>query len=75
MTGSPPAAFPPDPHDTLPNGGDFAAERLALRGQAYDAESIALAERVGVGAGWRCAVRDSLAVGMPDTARQFCNAF
>ncbi|MEV6279219.1 class I SAM-dependent methyltransferase [Nocardia sp. NPDC051832] len=39
---------------TLPNEWEFAAERLALLGAAYDPESIALAERLGVGAGSRC---------------------
>ncbi|MEU8895718.1 class I SAM-dependent methyltransferase [Nocardia sp. NPDC048505] len=49
-----PISAPGDPHYTLPNEWDFAAERLALLGAAYDAESIALAERLGVSAGWRC---------------------
>ncbi|MEZ0053683.1 SAM-dependent methyltransferase [Mycobacterium sp. MAA66] len=45
---------PSDPHYTLPNDWDFADERLALLGAAYDPESIALAERLGVRAGSRC---------------------
>lgn len=51
MTGT---SAPQDPHYTLPNDWDFAAERLALLGAAYDPASIALAQRLGVGAGWRC---------------------
>ncbi|MFD3701574.1 class I SAM-dependent methyltransferase [Nocardia sp. NPDC058658] len=50
MTGSSPV----NPHYTLPNEWDFADERLALLGAAYDPDSIALARRLGVGAGWRC---------------------
>jgi SAM-dependent methyltransferase len=45
---------PPDPHYTLPNDWEFADERLALLGAAYDPLSIALAQRLGVRAGWRC---------------------
>ncbi|MFE6857438.1 class I SAM-dependent methyltransferase [Nocardia sp. NPDC057668] len=51
---SSPSSSREDPHYTLPNGWDFAAERLALLGAAYDPESIALAQRLGVRAGWRC---------------------
>ncbi|MFD3592636.1 class I SAM-dependent methyltransferase [Nocardia sp. NPDC058640] len=50
MTGS----SSPNPHYTLPNEWDFADERLALLGAAYDPDSIALAQQLGVGAGWRC---------------------
>ncbi|MFI6865983.1 class I SAM-dependent methyltransferase [Nocardia sp. NPDC050406] len=45
---------PTSPSYTLSNAWDFAEERLALLGAAYDADSIALAQRLGVGAGWRC---------------------
>ncbi|GAB2443259.1 class I SAM-dependent methyltransferase [Nocardia tengchongensis] len=54
MTGSSPTSAPGDPYYTLPNEWDFAGERLALLGEAYDPDSIALAQRLGVGAGWRC---------------------
>ncbi|MGV9411509.1 class I SAM-dependent methyltransferase [Nocardia sp. NPDC003693] len=54
MDSTAPIAAPNDPHYTLPNGWDFAAERLALLGAAYDPESTALARRLGVDAGWRC---------------------
>jgi SAM-dependent methyltransferase len=43
-----------NPRYTLPNDWDFANERLALLGTGYDPESIALAERLGVGPGSRC---------------------
>ncbi|MFC9894588.1 class I SAM-dependent methyltransferase [Nocardia sp. NPDC127579] len=45
---------PNDPYYTLPNEWDFADERLALLGAAYDPASIALAKRLGVQAKWRC---------------------
>ncbi|MGW0324237.1 class I SAM-dependent methyltransferase [Nocardia sp. NPDC003183] len=54
MTGPSPTSSPRKPHYTLPNEWDFANERLALLGAAYDPESIALARRLGVGPGWRC---------------------
>ncbi|UGT42763.1 methyltransferase domain-containing protein [Nocardia yamanashiensis] len=53
MAGS---SFPtsPPPRYTLPNDWDLAGERLALLGEAYDAESVLLATRLGVGPGSRC---------------------
>ncbi|MFD4439439.1 class I SAM-dependent methyltransferase [Nocardia sp. NPDC058519] len=54
MTEPSPTSSPRNPHYTLPNDWDFAKERLALLGAAFDPESIALAQRLGVGAGWRC---------------------
>ncbi|MEV6773860.1 methyltransferase [Nocardia sp. NPDC051030] len=54
MSWSSPTSSSGNPYYTLPNEWDFAAERLALLGAAYDPGSIALAERVGVSAGWRC---------------------
>lgn len=54
MTGLPPTSSPRNPHYTLPNKWGFANERLTLLGAAYDPESIALAQRLGVEAGWRC---------------------
>jgi hypothetical protein len=44
-------ALPPNPHYTLPNDWEFADERPALLGAAYDPPSIALAQRLGVRAG------------------------
>lgn len=43
-----------NPHYTLPNDWDLADERLALLGAAYDPESIALAQYLGVRSGSRC---------------------
>ncbi|AYF74196.1 class I SAM-dependent methyltransferase [Nocardia yunnanensis] len=54
MSWSSETPLPGTPHYTLPNDWDFAAERLALLGAAYDPGSIALAQRLGVSAGWRC---------------------
>lgn len=54
MTESSAASVPRNPYYTLPNDWDFADERLALLGSAYDPGSIALAQRLGVRAGWRC---------------------
>lgn len=54
MTGPSSTSSPENPHYTLPNEWGFANERLALLGAAYDPGSIALAQRLGVGAGWRC---------------------
>src|SRR5260370_5306786 len=45
---------PTSAYYTLSNDWDFADERLALLGAAYDPESIALAQRLGVRAGSRC---------------------
>ncbi|NKX89418.1 class I SAM-dependent methyltransferase [Nocardia coubleae] len=39
---------------TLPNHWSLAEERLSLLGAAYDPGSIALAQQLGVSAGWRC---------------------
>lgn len=71
MTGSSPASVPQDPYYTLPNEWDFANERLALLGAAYDPESIALAQRLGVGAGWRCL---EAGAGGGSFARWLCSA-
>ncbi|MEU2258619.1 class I SAM-dependent methyltransferase [Nocardia xishanensis] len=54
MSWSSPTSSPGDRYYTLPNAWDFADERLALLGAAYDSGSIALAQRLGVKAGWRC---------------------
>ncbi|MFF2084483.1 class I SAM-dependent methyltransferase [Nocardia sp. NPDC058176] len=54
MNWSSPISSSGDSYYTLPNEWDFADERLALLGAAYDPESIALARRLGVGVGWRC---------------------
>lgn len=54
MSGSEPASSRLHPHYTLPNDWDFPDERLALLGAAYDPSSIALAQQLGVRAGWRC---------------------
>jgi SAM-dependent methyltransferase len=54
VSGCRPTSSPRKPYYTLPNDWDFADERLALLGAAYDPESIALAQRLGVAAGWRC---------------------
>lgn len=53
MNGREPAP-PSKPRYTLPNDWDFADERLALLGAAYDPASIELAQRLGMRAGWRC---------------------
>jgi SAM-dependent methyltransferase len=71
MTGSSPTSSPRDPYYTLPNEWDFADERLALLGAAYDPESIALAQRLGVGAGWRCL---EAGAGGGSFARWLCSA-
>lgn len=71
MTGFSQAAASRDPHYTLPNEWDFAAERLALLGAAYDPESIAIAQRLGVGAGWRCL---EAGAGGGSFARWLCSA-
>ncbi|MFE3187487.1 class I SAM-dependent methyltransferase [Nocardia sp. NPDC059240] len=54
MTGTAPTAAPRDPHYTLPNDWDLAAERLALLGAAYDPQSITYAQQLGIGPGSRC---------------------
>ncbi|MFD4429877.1 class I SAM-dependent methyltransferase [Nocardia sp. NPDC058497] len=54
MSWSSPISSAGDPYYSLPNEWDFADERLALLGAAYDPGSIALAQRLGVNAGWRC---------------------
>lgn len=61
----------PDAHYTLPNEWDFAGERLALLGAAYDSGSIALAQRLGVRAGWRCL---EAGAGGGSFARWLCSA-
>ncbi|MFC8381049.1 class I SAM-dependent methyltransferase [Nocardia sp. NPDC057272] len=62
---------PRKPHYTLPNEWNFANERLALLGAAYDPESIALARRLGVGPGWRCL---EAGAGGGSFARWLCDA-
>lgn len=54
MSGSRPTSSPQHPHYTLPNDWEYADERLALLGAAYDPASIALVQQLGVRAGWRC---------------------
>ncbi|MEV0544541.1 class I SAM-dependent methyltransferase [Nocardia salmonicida] len=54
MSWSSPTSSPGDRFYTLPNEWSFADERLALLGAAYDSGSIALTQRLGVNAGWRC---------------------
>ncbi|MFD6396580.1 class I SAM-dependent methyltransferase [Nocardia sp. NPDC060249] len=71
MTGPSPTSSPRNPHYILPNEWDFANERLALLGAAYDPESIALARRLGVGAGWRCL---EAGAGGGSFARWLCDA-
>src|ERR1700726_1277250 len=63
--------LPPNPHYTLPNDWEFADERLALLGAAYDPPSIALAQRLGVRAGWRCL---EAGAGGGSFARWLCSA-
>ncbi|QLY28461.1 class I SAM-dependent methyltransferase [Nocardia huaxiensis] len=65
------ASAPQPPHYTLPNEWDLADERLALLGAAYDPESIALAQRLGVGPGWRCL---EAGAGGGSFARWLCDA-
>jgi SAM-dependent methyltransferase len=60
-----------DPHYTLPNDWEFADERLALLGAAYDPTSISLAQRLGVRAGWRCL---EAGAGGGSFARWLCDA-
>lgn len=62
---------PPNPHYTLPNDWEFADERLALLGAAYDPPSIALAQRLGIRAGWRCL---EAGAGGGSFARWLCSA-
>src|SRR5580693_1989069 len=62
---------PPNPHYTLPNDWEFADERLALLGAAYDPASIALAQRLGMRAGWRCL---EAGAGGGSFARWLCSA-
>jgi SAM-dependent methyltransferase len=64
-------SVPPNPHYTLPNNWEFADERLALLGAAYDPPSIALAQRLGVRAGWRCL---EAGAGGGSFARWLCSA-
>ncbi|MEV0247379.1 class I SAM-dependent methyltransferase [Nocardia sp. NPDC050712] len=71
MSSSSPISAPDDPHYTLPNEWDFADERLALLGAAYDPASIALAQRLGVRAGWRCL---EAGAGGGSFARWLCSA-
>lgn len=52
--GGPSSTSSPSPHYTLPNDWELADQRLAMLGAAYDPDSIALALRLGVGAGSRC---------------------
>ena len=54
MSGSWPTSSSRHPHYTLSNDWESAEERLGLLGEAYDPTSIALAQRLGVRAGWRC---------------------
>ncbi|WP_084536303.1 class I SAM-dependent methyltransferase [Nocardia yamanashiensis] len=70
MAGS---SFPtsPPPRYTLPNDWDLAGERLALLGEAYDAESVSLATRLGVGVGSRCL---EAGAGGGSFARWLCSA-
>jgi SAM-dependent methyltransferase len=71
MSGSWPTSSPRHPHYTLPNDWDYAAERLALLGASYDPASIALAQRLRVGAGWRCL---EAGAGGGSFARWLCSA-
>ncbi|MFD8099880.1 class I SAM-dependent methyltransferase [Nocardia fluminea] len=71
MTGPSPTSSPQGPHYTLTNEWGFANERLALLGAAYDPDSIALARRLGVGAGWRCL---EAGAGGGSFARWLCDA-
>ncbi|MFD3458255.1 class I SAM-dependent methyltransferase [Nocardia fluminea] len=71
MSWSVPISSSGDPYYTLPNEWDFADERLALLGAAYDPGSIALAQRLGVGAGWRCL---EAGAGGGSFARWLCSA-
>ena len=50
---------------------EFADERLALLGAAYDPPSIALAQRLGIRAGWRCL---EAGAGGGSFARWLCSA-
>jgi SAM-dependent methyltransferase len=70
-TDGPEPTPPSDPHYTLPNDWEFAAERLALLGAAYDPPSIALAQRLGVRSGWRCL---EAGAGGGSFARWLCSA-
>ncbi|WP_162460415.1 MULTISPECIES: class I SAM-dependent methyltransferase [unclassified Mycolicibacterium] len=54
MSASSQRSSSPKPHYTLPNDWTLAHERLALLSAAYDSDSIALAQRLGVGKGSRC---------------------
>ncbi|WP_194818723.1 class I SAM-dependent methyltransferase [Nocardia sp. XZ_19_385] len=71
MTETAPISSPRDPHYTLTNAWEFADERLTLLGAAYDPDSIALAQRLGVGAGWRCL---DAGAGGGSFARWLCDA-
>ncbi|MFI1235458.1 class I SAM-dependent methyltransferase [Nocardia salmonicida] len=71
MTEPSPTSSPQNPHYVLPNEWDFANERLALLGAAYDPASIALARRLGVDAGWRCL---EAGAGGGSFARWLCDA-
>ncbi|WP_084529918.1 class I SAM-dependent methyltransferase [Nocardia crassostreae] len=71
MNWSSPISSPDDPSYTLPNAWEFADERLALLGAAYDSPSIALAQRLGVRAGWRCL---EAGAGGGSFARWLCSA-
>ncbi|MGW4123508.1 class I SAM-dependent methyltransferase [Nocardia sp. NPDC004711] len=71
MSWSSPISSPGDPYYSLPNEWDFADERLALLGAAYDSASIALARRLGVRAGWRCL---EAGAGGGSFARWLCSA-
>ena len=71
MAGSLPSSSPQNPRYTLPNDWDFANERLALLGAAYDPQSIALARQLGVGPGWRCL---EAGAGGGSFARWLCSA-
>ncbi|MCW2593965.1 MAG: hypothetical protein JWQ86_6392 [Mycobacterium sp.] len=72
MNGPRPTPTPPsNPHYTLPNDWEFADERLALLGAAYDPPSIELAQRLGMRAGWRCL---EAGAGGGSFARWLCSA-
>lgn len=71
MSWSSSISSPDGPYYTLPNGGNFADERLALLGAAYDSASIALARRLGARAGWRCL---EAGAGGGSFARWLCSA-
>lgn len=71
MSGSWPTSPPHRPHYTLSNDWEFADERLALLGAAYDPASIALAQRLGVRVGWRCL---EAGAGGGSFARWLCSA-